>query len=343
MTLHRGMPAFLVVAQMLLASIATPARAEDKTVPPRIHLDAPAPKLEHTLPLDNAALVARLFGHIGQEELVLSSRAVGALSSSGRAGTDILEGLKAGRWPPPDSALAAPMDPGPPVGTLKLEMSQLSLPPRDYTRELDLVTGVLSVQYQCGDMGISRDAFASKADNVLVVRASCYHPGMIDLWASYKPPSDSSLKHRLRIRSREEMIIFLGFEKTDIEKQPAMVLLIRVVPANGRTVASRTGLEVQEADEVVVLVAAAARGGDGADPVERCEQIMAAAARKSHTQLLKTHEAEHAKAFGKIALPAGPCDHLSFDKRLQAATKGEKDPTLAALYQQYVRYLRLRR
>jgi len=331
-----------MAAWLLLGLAAAAGRAEDKTLPPRIRLDNPASKLEQTLPLDMGGLTARLFGHIGQEELVLSSRAVGALSSSGRAGTDILEGLKAGRWPSPDSALIAPMDPGVHVGTLKLEMSQLSLPPRDYTRELDLVTGVLSVQYQCGDMGISRDAFASKTDGVLVARAACYHAGMVDLWVSYKPPEDSSLKHRLRVRSREEMMIFLGFEKTDIEKQPAMVLLVRVAPANGKTVASRTGLEVQEADEVVVLVAAAARGGDGADPVEQCERTMAAAAKKSHTQLLKAHEAEHAKAFGKVAIPAGPYDHEPFDARLQAARKGRKDPTLAALYQQYVRYLHLR-
>ena len=341
MTLQRGMLAFSVVAQVLFASIATPVRAEDKTVRPRISLDAPASKLERTLPLDNGTIVARLFGHIGQEELVLSTRAAGAAGSPA-GGKDVLEGLKAGRWPAPNEALTGPMDLGAALGTLKLEMSQLSLPPRDYTRELDLTTGVLSVQYQCGDMGISRDAFASKADGVLVARAACHHPGMIDLWASYKPPSDSSLKHRLRIRSREEMMIFLGFEKTDIEKQPAMVLLVRVVPENGKIVASRTGLEVLEADEVVVLVAAAVRKG-GADPLEQCERTMAAAAKKTHTQLLKAHEAEHAKAFGNVTIPAGPYDHEPFDARLRAASKGRKDLALAALYQQYVRYLRLRK
>lgn len=73
-----------------------------------------------------------------------------------------------------------------PIGDLILSFDATNF--TDYRRELDMETGVAKITYRSGDALITREAFVSWPDHVLIVRLSADKPGRINLGAQFKSP-----------------------------------------------------------------------------------------------------------------------------------------------------------
>jgi alpha-L-fucosidase 2 len=112
------------------------------------------------------------------------------------------------------------------------------------------------------------------------------------------------------------------------------------IPKGGAMKAEGGVLKIQNADEVLLLLAGATnyRGGD---PEQPCRAALTAAAAKSYGALREAHVADYRALFQRVSLDLGPSPHrdLPTDERLAFVKAGEPDPQLVALYFQFGRYL----
>src|ERR1044071_5725808 len=73
-----------------------------------------------------------------------------------------------------------------PIGDLVLSFDSTNV--TDYRRELDMETGVARVTYHSGDAIITREAFVSWPDHVLVIHIRADRPGRIHFGAQFRGP-----------------------------------------------------------------------------------------------------------------------------------------------------------
>ncbi|WP_321474865.1 glycoside hydrolase family 95 protein [uncultured Paludibaculum sp.] len=124
---------------------------------------------------------------------------------------------------------------------------------------------------------------------------------------------------------------------------------LHVHASDGTTTVDRGVLTVRNSTETVLLLAAATsfNGPDkspskaGVDPAEIAASQIAAASTRGWLALRDRHIADHQKLFRRVSIDLGAAtkqSHLPTDARIPAFRNGN-DPSLAALYFQYARYL----
>ena len=207
----------------------------------------------------------------------------------------------------------------------------------EYRRELNLDTGVAGVGYSVEGVRFTREVFASVPDQVLVVRCQADRPGKINFTARLQRSQDANTEiagpDRLVLRGQ------LGPRGLRFEGQ------LQAVVTGGRVSPAETGLRIENADEAVLLLAAATSyrspADTGANPAERCAKALSGAARKSYSDLLAAHTADHRQLFRRVRLDLGGAAlaRQPTDERLAAVRRGTNDAHLATLYFQYGRYL----
>jgi alpha-L-fucosidase 2 len=204
----------------------------------------------------------------------------------------------------------------------------------DYRRELDLDAAVARVRYRAGDVTFERQAFASHPDQVIVLRLTAGRGGKLNFTARMDSPHPGA-----HTRAAGNQLALRGQVEEGGLKFEAR-LLVRA--DGGKVVVTDEAVTVENADAATLLLAAATSFRNyrdiSADPADRCEQTLKAAAGKTFDDLLRDHVADHRRLFQRVALDlghTGTADRPT-DQRLRAAAD---DPQLAALYFQYGRYL----
>src|SRR5438874_12218394 len=96
-------------------------------------------------------------------------------------------------------------------------------------------------------------------------------------------------------------------------------------------------LEVQQANEVVLLIAAGTdyqgfAGRQTRDPVALTLKELNKAADKSYGSLRKAHVRDYQNFFQRVSLQLGPVKMGTTPERLTALKNGAAEPGLAALY-----------
>jgi len=231
----------------------------------------------------------------------------------------------------------------------------------DYRRELQLADGRARVSYRIGNATITREAFVSAPDDVLVLRVATDQPGTLDFKLSLTRERDATVK------VDETGGLRLKGQIVDTENQDgghagrpggsgpggahmkfAGRLVARV--SQGAVVAEENQLHIRGATEAVLLFTAATDYNlakldfDRAiEPAEICDAILAKVGAKTWTQLLESHLQEHRAMFNRVSLQLGSPDlrleKMPTDARLAAVRKGTDDPALVALHFQFGRYL----
>jgi alpha-L-fucosidase 2 len=214
----------------------------------------------------------------------------------------------------------------------------------EYRRELDLDKAVVRVRYRQGDATFTREVFSSAADQVLVVRLSCDKPGKISFTAALSRPE------RFTTRPVQPDSLVMNGQLSDGRDDDSgmkYVARLRAICDGGKLSTEDDTLRIDGANAATLLLAAGTdyklqppdyRG----DPPERktAEQI-AAAAKKTYTDLLKAHLADYQSFFRRVDIDLGRSDAADWttDERIKAVQGGANDPQLAALYFQFGRYL----
>jgi len=216
-----------------------------------------------------------------------------------------------------------------------------------YSRRLDLRDAVATVSYQNNGVTFTREAFASAPDQVMVFRFTADKPGKISF--------SSSLDRLERFETKMDGPAGLLMRGRTSAKRGVdgltFVARLRALCSGGKVTVKGNTLHVEGADSATLFVAAATdyqgfAGRNTPDPLKATDDDIRKSIKKSYEELRAAHVADHRGYFDRmtIALDNGsPESHttamLPTDERHVALGKGVSDPSLAALYFNYGRYL----
>ncbi|MCK4998299.1 MAG: glycoside hydrolase family 95 protein [Anaerohalosphaera sp.] len=219
----------------------------------------------------------------------------------------------------------------------------------NYCRSLDISRAVGNVTYQVGEVKYKREYFASRPDQVMVIRITADQPGQITARISKTTPHS---KGQISVENSRD--ILLKGKMPDSGMQYASRL--RVLIEGGNLKVDGNDIRVEKADAVVLLLAAKTNyvmnwpdylGKD--DPEIVTLRQVEAASEEKYDQLLKRHLEDYQALFGRVSLELPTSIDraaLPTDQRLIAYTlnhsekkKNGGDPGLEAILFNFGRYL----
>lgn len=373
-----------------LAIGATPAGLAAKTSvakpDQRLWYRQPAAAWTQALPIGNGRLGAMVFGRVAQERIQLNSDTLWAgapYDPNNPAALAALPQVRAllaeGRYEAATKLASATLMAKPltqmPYGTLGdlLLTFASARQPASFERDLDLATGIATTTFEQAGHRVTREAFASAPDQMVVLRLDA-DGGTLDFDLSYRapravqtpreqyvegaaPPPITTVDWLLQeavggpgagvaiVADGDGAILITGHNEAAAGIPAALRYAMRVrVIGDGRIVVTADGIGVRGGRRVTLLIAAATSyvgpNDTSADPVAAVRTIVAAAERTSYATLRSRHVADHAALYGGMTIDLGSsaASALPTDQRIAAGEAGT-DPGLAALYVQYARYL----
>ncbi len=351
----------------LATARATPPPAESRYV----WLDAPATQFVEATPLGNGRLGATLFGGTTHERIVLNENGLWSGSpqdadrpDAAAALPEIRRLLLAGKHVEAEALVDAnftcagagsgrgaganvPYGCYQTLGDLQLDFVQptAAAPVTNYRRELDLAEAVCRITYEQGGIRYTREAFVSAPGEAIVIRLTASKPGALSFDARLTRPERAVVS-----ASVADGLLMTG-QMNDGHNGTTGVryaAALRLLP-HGGTIALRDGaLVVRRADEVVIVLTAATdiktfAGRHLTDARATAVAELERAAIQSFAQLRSAHVADYRHFFERVSLQLGASDPIaaarSAPERLARFHHGAADPSLAALYFNFGRYL----
>ncbi len=305
----------------------------------------PAQQWTEALPLGNGRLGAMVFGDPTKEHFQLNENTVWSGQRHDNPQPELRENLPAvrqllfaGKYTEAqalaEKTMTTPKDPRyghyQPLGDLHLDLDSWDTPVTGYRRQLDLDRAVATTSFRVGDATFTREAFASVADQVLVIRLTCDKPGRLSCRIDLGRAKDATTR-----AVGQDGLLLSGecpFGGVKFHAQ------LKVVAEGGSLSDRGDALRLDRADAATILVAANTNYY-GQDPAELSAAQSERAAAKPHAELLAAHLADYQKRFRRVTLDLGPAAEagLPTNQRL----RHPDDPAVAALYFQFGRYLLL--
>jgi alpha-L-fucosidase 2 len=323
----------------------------------------PASVWEEALPVGNGRLGAMVFGDPMNERLQLNEESIWAGSKINNNNPDALKALPelqkalfANRFKDAlkiadSNFLGTPprVRSYQPLGDLFIDYKWNSKP-SDYSRELDLNTGVVTSFFTADGKKYLQEVFVSSPDNMIVVHIQSPDGGLINADFTLKREKD------IEVKSVDDNTITLTGQIIDEEdpksgpggKHMRFSGELRLSAIKGTTTSRAGVLSVIKAEEITLRLTAATDYNINKldidstfEPAGICKSILDKASNTSFTDLKKRHLLEYQAMFNRVSLSFG-VDSLSVkptDERLDGIKKGGTDNGLIALYFQYGRYL----
>jgi alpha-L-fucosidase 2 len=226
---------------------------------------------------------------------------------------------------------------------VKFPVAVSSSPSRDadYRRGLDITNGVHTTSYKADGVTYTREAFASRPDQVMIFRYTASKPGMLTGDIQIKPGQMDTTIH-----ADASGILASGMMGNKLKH----ACKIRAINTGGVVKAGDGALYFEKCDSLLLLMDARTdykpdykAGWRGADPVPLIEKEVTAAAGKTYEQLKDAHVRDLSSLMNQVKVSWGKSDAatlaLPTDERLQAYKKGGNDPQLERTLFQYGRYL----
>jgi alpha-L-fucosidase 2 len=357
--------ALVMVAVSMVAAPALAGDIRSASADTIIWLDSPAANFIESSPMGNGRLGAMMFGGVEEERIVLNESSVwsGSRQNADRPGANkvlpeirrlLIEGrnVEAEALVNANFTCQGPGSAGGQYGCyqvlgnlhLAFETGGTNAPVTAYRRELDLQDAVTRMQFQRGDIEFTREMFVSAPDEVMVLRLSANRPGRI----SFRVCLDRPERFETVADLKQGLLMDGQLDNGVDGKGVHYAARVRALNRGGELSLRGNALEVQRADEVVLLIAAATdyqgfTGRQAKDPGALALKELNQAADKSYGSLRKAHIADYQNFFQRVSLQLGPVSLGSAPKptpeRLKAFKKGAPDPALAALYFNFGRYL----
>jgi len=354
------MPVLLMLAALPLCA------AEMKLFVPEttIWFDKPAKDFTESSPMGNGRLGAMMFGGVDEERIVLNESSVwsGSRQDADRPDAykvlpEIQKLLLEGKNPEAETLNAnftckGPGSAGGQYGCYQvlgnLHLSFLSgdtnLPATNYRRELNLNDAVASMQFKRGGVEFKREMFVSAPDQVMVLRLSADQSKQISFDAWLDRP-----EHFETVADGKNALLMTGQLDNGVDdKGVRYAARIRVLNKGGNVFVQGNVLSVSKADEVIFLIAAGTdyqgfAGRQTKDPLAATLNDLNQTAKKSFNSLRKAHVTDYQKYFRRVSFQLDPLDAAAAEKptpeRIKTAKGGPGDPSLAALYFNFGRYL----
>jgi alpha-L-fucosidase 2 len=313
---------------------------------------SPASVWEEALPIGNGRLGAMVFGAPGRERIALNEDSLWYGGPRDRNNPDAYAHLETirrclleGRVEEAQRLSRLALSGVPesqrhyvPLGDLSLDFGHKG-GQADYSRELDLTTGIVCVRYRAGDIRFRRELFASRQDEALVIRLTADRPGAIGFTARLlRGPGNRYCDEIAGADERTLVMKGNGGGEGGVDFRTAL----RANVEGGRCFIVGEHLIVEGADSVTLLLTAATSFRH-ADPETEALRAAEQASRRSFGELKQRQEDDVVALMGRVSLRLGPVDceqeALPTDVRLERVKGGADDLGLTALYYQFGRYL----
>jgi alpha-L-fucosidase 2 len=338
----------------LLAAIPSPPQAPAPASANVLWYRSPAAEWNQALPIGSGRLGAMVFGGTANERIQLNEDTVWAgekrdrINPSGPAAIPEIRRLLFAGKPAEAEALADKaviavprrMPPFQTLGDLLITQAA-SGAVSEYRRELNLDDAVARVRYRAGSTLISREAFASAVDRVLVLRIESDGSQPLSLSATLTRVQDATatIVGTDGVRLDGQAIAQPPRHTDEPKTGVRFTAMLRAIPEGGTVRTEQSSVHVAGARAVTFLLAAATTFRERA-PDAACAEAIAAAARKPYARLRADHVADYQRFSRRVTIDLGgaPSD-LPTDERLANVQRGAIDPGLEALYFRYGRYL----
>ena len=342
----------------LSLSLVMTAMAQDL----KLWYSRPAKQWTDALPIGNSRMGAMVFGGVEQETLQLNEETFWAggphnnLNPKGRYALDNIRQLVfndkfAEAQKMIDANFNTPQNGMRflPLGNVKLNFnyqSGSSIPKGGegeglYYRDLNLENATATVRYKVGDVEYSRTAFASLADDVIVLRIEANKKGALSFNLGYDCPKEFnpsvSVKGNLLTMRCE------GVEHEGVAAALNAECLI-TVKADGKVKANDSSIDISRASTATIYIIGATNFVNYHDVSgnadKRCQDMMKKALKKSYAKLLADHVDKYCEQFDRVALdiPMTKASEAETDIRVKNFNNSD-DLNLIALLYQYGRYL----
>jgi len=222
----------------------------------------------------------------------------------------------------------------------------------NYYRGLDIEKAVNTTRYTVDGVEYKREIFTSFTDQVIVMKVTANKRGKINFTATMDRPDPAIVSS---FTEENNILVMTGLggdnrnkrlpkETPPITGQVEFDARIKIVPEGGTVNALNNELKVVKANSVLLFISIATNFVDyqdiSADSHKKAAQYIVQAERKKYERLLNDHTKFYQQYFHRVSLNLGRTDvaNKPTDVRIKEFSSGF-DPSLAALYFQFGRYL----
>lgn len=236
-----------------------------------------------------------------------------------------------------------------PLGDLHISQYGVEDVVGNYSRTLDMATGVTSVSFKSGGTTFTRETFVSYPDNVMVIRIYADKPGKIslDTWTDsyFRDDVNPSPDSYVMDGQWEGPIPSRGLINQYNGKGLKFRTELKAYPKGGKSSVAKGRTRIIGADEVTLILGAATShvsyNDISADPIKRVDQTFASLPSSDYNVLLNRHKEKFSEMMGRVDLNVGdPArDNIPVEKRIADVKQGIPDPALEVLSFQFGRYM----
>ncbi|CAM3376777.1 glycosyl hydrolase family 95 catalytic domain-containing protein [Marinicrinis lubricantis] len=305
---------------------------------------------EEAFPIGNGKLGAMVFGDPARERIALNEDSVWYGGPRDRNNPDALSHLQVIRTAITEgkldeahelAVLALSGIPETqrhymPLGDLKIDFAATG-EASEYVRALNVLDGIATIRYVQNGIRYEREAFASFPDSVIALRLTADQPGSISFKARLTRGRNRYLEDVLKVDSSTLLMRGTcgGAGGSDFRAG------LKAISQGGKVRTIGEHLIVEQADSVLLLLAAATTFRHE-DPDEQVLRTLENAGKLSFETLRERHVQDFMTLSERVSMQLDVSelqDHLPTDERLKRVQEGADDPSLAALYFQFGRYL----
>lgn len=221
----------------------------------------------------------------------------------------------------------------------------------NYSRYLDLSTGITGVKYTLGDVNYTREVFASAPHNVLVIHLSSDKPGGISLRAQLRGCRNMAHSNYgtdyFRMDPLDSRSLKLYGKSADylgIEGKLRYKAVLRAESEGGNVRTDGIDLLVENASALTLYLVAATNfvnyNDVSADVDERIENYLEGIKGLSYNDIKSEAIKDYQELFNRVSLelPESSGSYLPTDERMKLLAE-QPDPSLAALAYNFGRYV----
>lgn len=329
---------------------------------PRLWYTNPAAKWSEALPIGNGRLAAMVFGGVEEEHLQLNEETIFAgkrmdrVNPAAKANVPIvrkllLEGkVMEAQALAEKTLLAIPrrQPPYQPFGDLTVTFDEGgSSQAANYRRSLDLLDGVLTVEYDLNGIHHRRTGFASYPDGVIVLHLETDRPRSLSFTVGLSRTENAVSK--LEASFGEDTVVLRGTAlppagpryAEEPKTGAAFTGAVRIISDGEATARGDNQLHIGNATKAT-LIFTAATDVRAPNPDAQCHDQLRRAARHSYDELLNRHRSDFRSLSTRVFFSLGNSSsamEVSTDQLLERAQQGGGDSALIALYFAYGRYL----
>jgi len=312
-------------------------------------------KWENALPIGNGRLGAMVYGNVEEEIIQLNEHTVWSGSPNRNDNPEalaalpelrrlIFEGKQKEAEQLANKVIISKKSHGQmfqPVGSLLLRFDEH----KNYTnyyRELDIEKAIAKTTYTVGNVTYTREALASLADRVVVMRLTATKRRSISFVARGLTPHTRA--EVLTANGNEIIISGTTSDHEGVEGKIRFKGIVKIKLDGGKITSTDSTLVVSNANAATLYISIATNFNNYNDisgnESERATSYMNTASAKSFNKIQKAHVAAYQNYFNRVKLNLGTTEaaNLPTDERLKNF-RSTNDPHLAALYFQYGRYL----